>query len=233
MFANYINNLLKTNDEVYDLMKKISDGANFTVKDQDARLVALSGIQEAILSSAFWLHTYYYICEKNNNESSILEYSGSNLSLAKTSDVMITQIKLALVVLTHLKLEIFFGVLLHEITEKKYQDILKTFSELCREIGIKDVVTYTDFIKAFSSMRNALHNNGIHNKESFSIKLDDYTYKFIRDCVTECNSMDHIIKIIRYIILITGEIIETPKIKGMNEIIHDTFADWVKNENLL
>ncbi len=83
MFSEWVNSLFRLSDRIFSLMEKTAANADFEVKDQDARLVALSGMQESVLSCGFWLSTYRNIAENHQDESIVLKYSCSNLSLLR------------------------------------------------------------------------------------------------------------------------------------------------------
>jgi hypothetical protein len=178
MFTNWTNELLGISDKIFGLMGRTAANANFEVTAQDSRLVALSGMQETVLSCGFWLSTYHSIAENHQNESIVLKYAGSNLSLEHTAKIMLNQIRLGLVIFFHFKLENLLGSLLSKISSKKLNSLGETFNELSKETGLSDIPKKTEIIKAFSSIRNSLHNNGIHNKESFSVKIGKFNYKF-------------------------------------------------------
>ena len=119
MFSDWINKLLILSDKIWSLIETTAAIADIEVKDQDSRLIALSGMQQSVLSCAFWLNTYSSVADKHQDESMILRYAGSNLSLKETSDIMINQIRLGLVIFFHFKLENLLGTLLNKISNKK------------------------------------------------------------------------------------------------------------------
>ena len=227
MLTNWTNELSGLSDKIYGLMELTARNANFEVTAQDSRLVALSGMQETVLSYVFWLSTYNSIAEGHQNESMILKYAGSNLSLKHTAKMMLNQIRLGLVIFFHFKLENILGSLLSNISSKRLNSLGETFNEISKEIGLSDVPKKAEIIKAFSSIRNSLHNNGIHNKESFSVKVGKFDYNFIKGDVVQCASLDHCITLIQEITDIVECILVSEKIKAINEIIPDTYADWL------
>jgi len=231
MFSDWINNLLKLSDQIFALMEKTAANADFSVEDQDSRLVALSGMQESVLSCGFWLSTYYSIAETHKDESMVLKYAHSNLSLEKTATIMLKQIKLGLVIFFHFKLEQLLGSLLNKISNKKIQGLGKIFTELSQEIGISDISEKARIIKAFSSIRNSLHNNGIHVDSSFSIEVRGVNYEFIKDGVVQCASLDHSINLIQAILNIIEDILESGKVRKIKEIIPDSYAEWIDKQN--
>ena len=231
MFADWIKDLFGLSDKIFGLMERTAANADFDVTDQDSRLVALSGMQESVLSCGFWLSTYHSIAENHQDESMVRKYACSNLSLAKTVNIMLNNIRLGLVIFFHFKLENLLGSLLNKILNKKLQGLGRTFTELSSEIGLSDISKKADMIKAFSSIRNSLHNNGIHNCASFSVKVKELNYEFIKDDVVQCASLGHIINLIQAITDIINEILETEKINGIKEIIPDTYAEWLDKEN--
>jgi len=230
MFLDLSDGLLELSNRIWDLMKKTAENANLRVEDQDARLVALSGMQEAVLSCAFWLHTYYSIAEYHRDKSMVLKYAHSNLPLEKTENIMLNQIRLGLVVFFHFKLEQFLSSLLNKISNKNVQGIEHIFTGLSQEIGLNDVKKKAGIIKAFSSIRNSLHNNGIHIHPSFSIEIDGISYEFTKDGVVQCASLGHCINLIQAIISIIEDILESAKIQELKGIIPESYSEWVINQ---
>ncbi len=208
-------------------MEITAANANFEVTSQDSRLVALSGMQEAVLSCGFWLSTYHSIAESNQDESMVLKYARSNLSLERTAKTMIDQLRFGLVICIHFKIENFLGCLLNAISSKNNASLGITFNNLSMEIGLSNISEKAKLIKAFSSIRNSFHNNGIHNKSSFSVKSGEFDYEFSEGGVVQCASLDHCITLIRVITDIIEEIILSDKIKEIKEIIPDTYAEWL------
>ena len=186
MFLDWINKLNGLSDKIFGLMERTAASADFDVTAQDARLVALSGMQESLLSCGFWLSTYHSIAENHRDESMVLKYARSNLSLEKTANIMLNKIRLGLVIFFHFKLGNLLGCLLNKISNIKFQGLGSTFTRLCQEIGLNDISEKAKIIKAFSSIRNSLHNNGIHSHASFSVKVGKLKYEFAKDGVVQC-----------------------------------------------
>lgn len=232
MFIDWINKLNGLSDKIFGLMERTAANADFDVTAQDARLVALSGMQQSLLSCGFWLSTYRSIAENHRDESMVLKYARSNLSLEKTANIMLNKIRLGLVIFFHFKLENLLGCLLNKISNIKLQGLGSTFTRLSQEIGLNDISEKAKIIKAFSSIRNSLHNNGIHSHASFSVKVGKLNYEFTKDGVVQCVSLDHSINLIQVITDIIDEIIESEKIKGITELIPDTYAEWLDNEDV-
>jgi hypothetical protein len=231
MFTNWIHELLGLSDKIFGLMEKTAANANVEVTAQDSRLVALSGMQETVLSCGFWLNIYHSIAENHQNESMVLKYAGSNLSLEHTAKIMLNQIRLGLVMFFHFKLENLLGSLLNNISSKKISSLGETFNELSKEINLSDIPKKAEIIKAFSSIRNSLHNNGIHNKESFSVKVGKFDYEFSKGDVVQCASLEHCITLIQAITDIIESVLASDKIKEINGIIPDTYAEWLDKNN--
>ena len=199
MFSDWINKLNGLSDKIFGLMERTAKNADFDVTAQDSRLVALSGMQESVLSCGFWLNTYLSIAENHQDESMIRKYARSNISLENTSRIMLNNMRLGLVIFFHFKLENLLGSLLNKISNIKLKGLGRTFTELSQEIGLNDISKKAKIIKAFSSIRNSLHNNGIHNHVSFSVRVGELTYEFIKDGVVQCASLDYIINLIQVI----------------------------------
>lgn len=212
-------------------MEKTAANADFNVTAQDSRLVALSGMQESVLACGFWLSTYHSIVENHQDESMAVKYANSNLPLEKTANIMLSQIRLALVIFFHFKLENLLGSLLKKISNKELKSLGQTFKKLSQDIFLCDASNKSEIIRAFSSIRNSLHNNGIHTHSSFSVKVGKIDYQFTKDQVVQCASIEHSINLIQAITDIIDEILETEQIKGIKEIIPDTYAEWLDKGN--
>ena len=216
--------LNELSDKIFRLMENTAKNANLEVTAKDARLVALSGMQESVLACGFWLNTYENIANSKKDESMILQYAQSNLSLKKTADIMIKQIRIGLFLFFHFKLENLFDCLLNE----DVQGILNKFNKLSSTIGLKDTdKKKADTIKAFSSIRNSLHGNGVHTKDSFSVDVGQFNYRFEKGKPVGSASLPHCINLIRAIIDIVQEILESAKIRNIKGIIPETFAEWL------
>lgn len=228
-FQPYVTMLGELSDRIFGLIETTAKNADLEVTAQDARLVALSGMQESILSCGFWLNTYQNITSKD--ESMILQYAGSNISLKKTADIMLKEIKIGLVLFFHFKVENLFDSLLNKLLNKDVQGILCQFNKLASMTDLKDAERKATVIKAFSSIRNSLHNNGVHNKESFTVKIGGLDFIFFKDKPVECASLGHCVTLIREIIDILQEILESDPIRNIKGKIPETFSDWLETQS--
>lgn len=225
MFALWVQELFRLSDRVFSLMEEVADAGEFSVEDQDARLVALSGMQERLVGCGFWLHIYETIANKHEDENAILDYAGSNLSLDKTSNSMIYIIRLSLVVFFHFKLENLFRSLVEEILSKQMYSLPQLYKCLFPEIGVTSSEEKYEVLKAFSSIRNSLHNNGIHTHPSFSVTIKGLEYKFDQGEAVECASIDYILVMLEAIIEIVGEVLRSEKVMSVKRRIPERFAD--------
>lgn len=231
MISDFINNLSRLSNSIFHLMESTASNADFNVDSQDARLVALSGMQEAVLSCGLWLKTYHSIGEGHQNESMILNYSGSNLSLEKTSKIMLNQIRLGLVIMFHFKLENLLGCLLKKISNKNnIRGLGQMFKVLAEDVNLDDTEKKSNILKAFSSIRNSLHNNGIHTHPDFETKIGEYNYKFNQDEVTTSASLSHSIHLIGEIIVIAEEILNSEKVKDIKDMIPEKYSEWLDEQ---
>lgn len=232
MMGQWAKDLSQLNDKIHSIMETLAKECNFSVNDQDARLIALNGMQRAALSCGFWINTYASIANINQDETDILRFAGSKISLKKTADIMLSHIKLSLIVFFHFKLENLLSSLVMKLKNKKVTSLGLLFKELVPYLDLSDVPRKSEIIKAFSSIRNSLHNNGIHNKTSFSIQCGRFNYEFIENEVVQCSSLEHCINILNEVTDIIYEIINSDKVLSEKDIIPDAFAEWSKNNNI-
>jgi hypothetical protein len=227
----FVSELDELRTRIWRLQENTAKNANLEVTARDPRLVALSAMQESLLSCAFWLNTYQISADKEG-EPTMLRNAQSNLSLPqqpleRIAKMMLDEIRLGLVVFFHFKLDDLMGCLLIKVAPKTKEEplgLLSKFTKLSASIGLAEGQRKAEVIKAFSSIRNSLHNNGIHNKGSFSVKVGQFDYKFEKGKVVECASLPHCITLIQSTIDTVQEILGSEKVRNIKGIIPDAFA---------
>ncbi len=230
---SFVPELDELRTRLWRLQESTAANANLDVRAQDVRLVALDGMQRSVLSCAFWLNTYQRLVDMEGQET-MLRYAQSNLSVPpqpseRVADMMMHEIRLGLVVFFHFKLDDLLGCLLVKVAPEnsgKRLGILAKFTRLSESVGLDDSQQKSDVIKAFSSVRNSLHNNGMHREKSFSVKVGQFDYNFVEDEPVRCASLPHIITLIQSVIDTIQEVLESDKVRDIKEIIPDTFGEW-------
>jgi len=204
-------------------------------ESQDARMVALDSLQEAIDSVRMWftagssLRNVHMKDGGRLDECSYLKSLGSNRNIDHTEDCMVKILRLGLIVLVHFSIENLFKNILKHINKlpakQNYSNLTEAIMRVC---DLKESGTERECLKAFSYIRNSLHNNGIHQATDLSLKLDGHDFIFKKGERVECASFDHIIVLLNSNVEVLRKILLSPKLilvtKGE---IKDDFASGV------
>jgi len=227
----FVEKLNDLDSKIINLKKKVAANAGINENSQDSRLVAFSGMSQAFLGCKFWLNSYINIADRNSTELAIVDYSGSSLPLKETSRLMMNQLRLGAALLFHFKLENLFDCLYLKLSKKKIPiSVLDKFKEISKIIELENTDRLLEIIKAFLSIRNTLHNNGIHNRATFLLIVSGTKYLFENGKVAQCCSLPHIITLFNEILGILEAIFENKKIVEIKGFIPDAYGAWISEE---
>lgn len=231
VFEQWVSDLLSLSDRLESTKVQTAAYAGLEATAPDARLLALSGMQQAVLACAFWVNAYAGMCAGPDGEAGILRYAGSNLPLKTTVNLMLTQVRLSLAVQFHFKVEGLLATLLDAISNRRPQGILRVFKELSDAIGLPNYENKVPAIRAFSSIRNSLHNNGVHVKDSFSVQVGGHHYAFVQGEPVRCASLGDIISLLSDLTTIINEVLFSARAKQIARMIPDPFVRWLHDDD--
>lgn len=144
-----------------------------------------------------------------------------NISIEQLTYLQDNHIKVNLLVFFHFKIENLFSNIVDAIVNpyrgRGFENIV---NDLCNSITIDDKEKKKETLKALSSLRNSLHNNGIHQNANFETEVDGIKFEFIKGEIPKCETFN-LIKLLQLILKIVDEIINSPEVLGLPIPIKD------------
>jgi len=220
-----LNDLLKAlgilMEKIQYLLSKLS------LSDDDARKVALFGIQEVLIGLGLTVHAITGNGLKSSQRTSaeVIEsfqnwYKIENKNDQQLIDMAAKNWRLSLVTLCHFKIDSLFQNLLKALDKNSRG---KSFgvnkSILMGKITLPDPKNANEVLEAFTHIRNSLHNNGIHRHKNWGpTKLLGFTYEFEKDKAVCCASFGHILAALDRSIDIIEQILFTPQIQTLPKV---------------
>ena len=227
--------LFEINRKIVDVRQRIAAESKVDYCGQDARHVALDGIQQNLVACGIWINSLLSLAGKHSSPDSVefreddfLRDVGSNLTLEQTEDLMWNHLRLGLVVLVHFKIDNLFQNILEQIGRTPgRRGFWHLSNEILQVASIPDSGYEKDVLTALANIRNSLHSNGIHNSPSMSVQIDGMDFEFKQGQRVECASWLHIITAISANIDILEKVLLSNSIKGITDQIEDVFSTSV------
>jgi amino-acid N-acetyltransferase len=231
-FNQVINDLLSLNQTIKDNRWKIVKVCEVSFESQDARHVALNGLQCDICACVNWMRVLMSLKglsqEKysENWEEEYLKLIGTGLSSGQAEDLMVDYLRHSLILKTHFKIEnLFSNILKVLIPHKDIRVFEKIRDTMFEQAGISKTGPEKNILTILTNLRNSFHNNGMHNKEDFpGIDIDGIRFEFIKGKKVECASWEHIIVIIRENISVLASVLFSENVSSIRSEIPDAFA---------
>lgn len=224
-------------DDIEKLRQKIVTECGVSYTSQDARHVALAGLQRDILACGYWIRSLTnlkgIVREKHgsNWNGHYQQLFGAGLKADEAEDLMLDYLRKSLPINVHFKIEnLFSNILMHKNKKRKrgFAHISKAILELA---GIR-CDRPKNILTALASVRNSFHSNGMHENDCLSVKIGGISFKFIKGEPVKCASWDHILVLIREIISILDCILFLGNVKIVKAEIQDRFAQTITNDEL-
>lgn len=236
-FQEVVKELSRLSNVVFLEKEEVAKNAGIALTSQDARLVALDGIQRNLITVGYWiraLHSLKSECSGRNWEKTYLDklgvrpgiYPGDSHRTGKIEDMMLYIQFEALVTLTHFNIDNLFYNTLRAVGEdpNKNKSFGQNMEALLRQAGFPKDGTEGDALKAFSQVRNSYHNNGIHRNADFHATVAGVSFDFNKGCKVECASWSHILHLLEVVVKVLGSILSSANIRGIVGEIKDDFA---------
>jgi hypothetical protein len=217
-------------EKLEEIKKEIVKQSGISYTSQDARMVALDSIQISISAVGMWINAINslaneYTDENKFDESKFLKSVGSGVDIGQTEVFMLEHLKLGFMTLAHFKIDnLFHNVLKHLIllpTRTGYWNLTDKILQTC---SISKTGTEKDRLTAFANLRNSLHGNGIHRKNSLNITINGTVFDFVKDKRVECAGWEHIIILLESNIDILKQILLSSVVTNIRTEIMDDFA---------
>lgn len=95
--------------------------------------------------------------------------------------------------------------------------------KLLKRLGIVDADIRADCLAALQSIRNGLHNNGVHVKPSKSFKINGMDYDFVQDEPIGCASWDDMLPLMVLSVDTFTQYLKAPEVRAI-PLIEDPFS---------
>lgn len=228
-------------NEIETLKAEVAQASNQSLLAQDARLVALAGIQRSLLSFVFWLSAGTNLKElvkakgRNGWESEYRNYlsAGSGLfpgdpdPLTTIENLMVSYLKNALSVSIHFQIDNLFANLLRELGVTPSRVFGVNSAAILDAVDLPKNGTELDSLGALAYLRNSFHNNGIHRGADLLVVIGSQKYEFKKDQPVRCNSLPHLVTLLRANIDVIRRILKSPRASAIKHLVTDDFAsNW-------
>lgn len=230
-FDDLVNDLEKLIQTIEDIRQTIVTECEIPYDSQDARQVALDGLQCDISACGMWIKSLMslkWLCQNKNGDIWREEYRksiGTGFDKAeKAEDMMLDYLRNTLTTKVHFKIENLFNNILACCGNEE-----RGFKRICKEtLKLAEIPIdgpEADKLNALAYLRNSYHNNGIHkNKKELSVKIDGIQFEFCNGKPVECASWMHIVVIMKANISVIESVLTSPKIVNIKGEIPDAFA---------
>jgi hypothetical protein len=221
-------------DKIESIKNKVIHNSTVAYDSQDARMVALDSIQIEISAIVMWITSFLSLgnkCTYNHvfDEPEFLRNVCSQLGIEKTEEIMFNCLRLGFITLVHFKIDnLFYNILRHLNNSEPKKGYTNRVNRLVSECSITDKDAAKKTLFALASMRNTLHNNGIHRGESLFIKLGPFNLDFKSGQYIECAGWNHIVIILEMNIDVLGEILMSKPIVNIKTEIKDDYSSAIK-----
>lgn len=231
-----IDELIGELGQLFNDIKKVMVTIPTSEKTEDARHVALSGMQMTLAPILFSLRCIQYAADNTDREKLGSIFNMSTQQLTYHCD---NQIKSVLTVFFHFKIENLFTNILLGLDSSYYgRGFENISSDLFNAITIDNKDDKRKCIKVLSCLRNGFHNNGVHRNADFTATVDGTTFEFKRGEVI-ISELLIVIKLLKFILTLVADIINTPEVLALPTPIIDlmntkyilpTDDDFLKNQ---
>lgn len=217
------------NIKIIELRKKIENEFKIPYESQDARMVALDNIQKELITTGMWFRAYLSLLESSLdtkgklNDSEFLKQFDSELNMEDTVELLSEQKKRSMIVQIHFSLDNLFQNI-RRIWETPDKSFKKNYEYIIKKtINEDEQEKIKVLFHLLSSIRNTLHNNGIHRHKGFSINVNTMIYHFEENKKIECASWAHVLNVVEELIDVLSKILFSDKV-DWRQFIKDDFA---------
>lgn len=230
-FEQVLQKLQSLNQSIEDIRNKIVTVSGVSYRSQDARHVALDGLQCDIGTCGNWIRVLMSLkClshekYRNNFEEEYRKLIGTCLSSKQAEDLMLDYLRNTITTKVHFKIE------------NLYSNILKAFNATPKKSGfwqISDAIltqvdipitgSKKDTLTVLANLRNSFHANGMHNNDCLSVDIYGLRFEFYKGQPVQCASWEHIVVIIQANISVLESVLFSDKVSNLRSEIPDAFA---------
>jgi len=230
-FDQVLEDLQSLNQTIEDIRQKIVTVSKAPYTSQDARQVALEGLQCDIGACGNWIHALMSLrrlAQDKYGENWEDEYPKlivTGLPSGQAEDLMLDYLRHTLTTKVHFKIENLFKNILRALSAcPDGRGFWHISNAMLQQAGIPVIGQEKNILTALANTRNSFHSNGVHNNDDLSLDIDGIRFKFCNGKRVECASWKHIVVIIRANISVLESILFSEKVSNLRNEITDDFA---------
>lgn len=194
---------------------------SLTCTDVDARPVAISGIQQAIAGYYMGMNS---MCWNRSPEEVVRSLGESNLSPDVARKIVEDTWRLGLLTLCHFRIDSLFHNLLRAFRRTPSRSFSKNSTELLALCRLPVDSREADSLKVLTSLRNSLHNNGIHRSASESFTIGTLRYDFNESKAVQCAGWSHSLTAIDAVCDALGALLLSNTVVALPSPVRDDLA---------
>lgn len=230
-FDQVLSDLQSLNQAIEDIRQKIVNVCEISYASQDARHVALNGLQCDISACGNWIRALMSLKglsqEKygDNWDEEYRRLIGTGLTSGQAEDLMLDYLRNTLTTKVHFKIENLFNNILKALSASPNRRGFWHISDaILQQAGIPTTGPEKNTLTVLAYLRNSFHANGIHNNDSLSIDIDGIRFEFCKGKRVECASWKHIVVIMQESISVLESVLFSNKVANLTSEIPDAFA---------
>lgn len=230
-FGQVVKDLQSLIQAIEDIRQKIVTVSGVSYASQDARQVALDGLQCDIGACGIWISTLMSLKVlsqekyKDNWEEEYRKLIGTILPSGQAEDLMLDYLRNTFTTKAHFKIENLFSNILKALPATPngcgYWHISNA---MLQEAGISTSGTEKNILTVLANLRNSFHANGMHSKDDLSVDIDGLKFEFRKGSRVECASWEHVIVIMRENISVLESVLLSNSVSKLRGEIRDAFA---------
>ncbi len=230
-FDQVLEDLQSLNQAIEDIRQKIVTVSGVSYASQDARHVALDGLQCDIGACGNWIRAIMSLKGisqekyRDNWEEEYRKLIGTSLPSSQAEDLMLDYLRNTLTTKVHFKMENLFGNILKTLSAIPNKSGFWHISDaMLKQANISTAGPEKDTLTALANVRNSFHANGIHTKEPLRIDIHGIRFEFCKGKLVECASWKHIVVIMRANISVLESVLFSSTVSNLRSEIPDVFA---------
>lgn len=231
-FYQVIDDLQTLNITIEDIRQRIVTSSQVAYTSQDARHVALDGIQCDIGACGNWinaLRALRNICQEkfaNNWDEEYRRLLGTGLTCSQAEDLMLDYLRNTLITKVHFKIENLFANILKDLNAlpPKKRGFWNLSDAMLKQVDISTTGREKEILTVLASLRNSFHANGIHNNNDLSAAIDGAMFEFRNGKPVECASWWHIVVLLRANFSVLQSILLSKNVSKLTHEIRDDYS---------
>ena len=230
-FYLILDDLQRLNQAIEVIRKKVVSVSSISYVSQDARQVALDGLQSDIGTCGNWIRALMSLKglshekHRDNWEEEYRKLIGTGLPSGQAEALMLDYLRNTITTKAHFKIENLFSNILNALNATPKQSGFWHISNaMLEKSGICITGAEKNTLTTLANLRNSFHTNGMHNKDSMSIDINGVGFEFHKGKQVKCASWKHIVIIMQANISVLESILLSNNVSNIRSVIPDAFA---------